>query len=96
MRANRALTVALCLAAALASHARPDRSPAARTEFVKANPCPSTGRTRGACPGHVVDHIEPLCAGGADAPHNMQWQTVEDAKAKDRQELKQCRELRRK
>jgi len=30
----------------------------------------------------VVDHIVPLCAGGADAPSNMQWQTVEAAKAR--------------
>ena len=41
-------------------------------------------------PGYVVDHIVPLCAGGADAPSNMQWQTVEDAKVKDRQERATC------
>ncbi len=27
-------------------------------------------------PGFVVDHILPLCAGGADAVSNMQWQPV--------------------
>lgn len=32
------------------------------------------------------DHIKPLKRGGADDPSNMQWQTVEDAKAKDRWE----------
>jgi hypothetical protein len=26
-----------------------------------------------ACPGYVVDHIMPLCAGGADDPANMMW-----------------------
>jgi len=37
-------------------------------------------------PGHVVDHIIPLKRGGLDEPNNMQWQTVTDAKAKDRVE----------
>jgi hypothetical protein len=41
-------------------------------------------------PGYVVDHIVPLCAGGADAASNMQWQTVEEAKVKDRQERAMC------
>jgi hypothetical protein len=34
----------------------------------------------------VIDHIRPLRKGGADLPDNMQWQTVEAAKAKDRVE----------
>jgi hypothetical protein len=32
----------------------------------------------------VVDHVIALKRGGADAPSNMQWQTIADAKAKDR------------
>jgi hypothetical protein len=32
----------------------------------------------------VVDHVVPLKRGGTDTPANMQWQTAEDAKAKDR------------
>jgi hypothetical protein len=40
--------------------------------------------------GYVIDHIVPLCAGGADEPANMQWQTVEQAKVKDQQERLQC------
>ena len=60
--------------------------PAQRRAFQRANPCPSTGRPSGACPGYVVDHINALKRGGADDPSNMRWQTVEDAKAKDRWE----------
>jgi hypothetical protein len=41
-------------------------------------------------PGHVVDHVIPLACGGADAPGNMQWQTVEEGKAKDKVERKGC------
>jgi hypothetical protein len=66
------------------SHAK--RDPAERRAFQRTHPCPSTGRTSGACPGYVVDHVEALKRGGADSPSNMQWQTVEDAKAKDRVE----------
>lgn len=71
------------------------RDAAIRKEFVRQNPCPATGEQRGACPGYVVDHIEPLCAGGADSTENMQWQAVDEAKAKDKEEWRQCRELRR-
>ena len=62
------------------------RSPQAKREFKMANPCPSTGRSSGACPGYVIDHVTPLKRGGSDAPANMQWQTVEAAKLKDRWE----------
>ena len=37
-------------------------------------------------PGYVVDHITPLKRGGADSPSNMQWQTIAEAKAKDKWE----------
>lgn len=40
-------------------------------------------------PGYVVDHLIPLACGGPDHPVNMQWQPIEEAKAKDRVEL-QC------
>ena len=70
------------------------RDPAQRAAFMQQHPCPSTGKTKGRCPGYVVDHITPLCAGGADRPSNMQWQTKEDAKNKDRLEREQCKRTR--
>ncbi len=36
--------------------------------------------------GYVIDHVRPLKRGGADAPSNMQWQSVAAARAKDRVE----------
>jgi hypothetical protein len=72
----------------------PHRSMSARAAFVRTHPCPATGAHRGACPGYVVDHVMPLCAGGADAPANMQWQTVADGKTKDRTERAECHHRR--
>ena len=68
------------------SHGRIQRSAEAKAQFKKVHPCPSTGKRSGACPGYVIDHIQPLKRGGADAPSNMQWQTVQAAKLKDRTE----------
>jgi hypothetical protein len=71
------------------SHGRIKRSEAAKDAFKRQHPCPSTGRSSsGACPGYVIDHVKPLANGGADAPSNMQWQTKEAAKAKDKWERK--------
>lgn len=60
----------------------PERSAAAVRAFRKANPCPATGQTTGACPGWQVDHRTPLCCGGPDAPENMRWLSVEEHKAR--------------
>ena len=68
------------------SHGKIIRSQEAKNDFKRAHPCPSTGKSSGACPGYVIDHIQALKHGGADAPSNMQWQTVEEAKAKDKWE----------
>jgi hypothetical protein len=87
--------VLLLAALAFPAAATIPRSAAAKAEFKRAQPCPATGAARGACPGWVVDHVVPLCAGGADAARNMQWQTTAAAKAKDRDEHAQCRALRR-
>ena len=66
------------------SRGRITRSKVATRQFERSHPCPSTGRTSGGCKGYVIDHIAPLKRGGADSPSNMQWQTIEAAKAKDR------------
>lgn len=89
------IAIHLACWALILSNTADARSATERSEFHRNNPCPSTGRTTGKCPGYVVDHIVPLCAGGADKPSNMQWQELADSKAKDKQEWRQCRELRR-
>jgi hypothetical protein len=66
------------------------RSTAAKDSFKRQQTCPSTGKSSGACPGYVIDHVNPLECGGADAPSNMQWQTIADGKAKDKTE-RYCR-----
>ena len=68
------------------SHGKIKRSAEVKSAFKRSHPCPSTGKSSGACPGYVVDHVKPLKRGGADAPENMQWQTKADAKAKDKWE----------
>ena len=61
------------------------RSQAAKDDFMR-----RTGHPHG-WPGHVVDHVVPLACGGADAPSNMQWQSTEEGKAKDKVERRGCR-----
>ena len=56
------------------------RSEAARKEFMRQTGFPN-GR-----PGYVIDHIKPLKKGGCDCPKNMQWQTIKQAKEKDKWE----------
>jgi hypothetical protein len=68
------------------SRGRIKRSAAAKDAFKRQQPCQSTGRGSGACPGYVIDHVNPLECGGADDPSNMQWQTIADGKAKDKTE----------
>ena len=86
----RALIVAASLAMVLHVDAGQARSRTARADFVRSQHCPSTGKARGACPGWVVDHVTALACGGRDHPSNMQWQTVADAREKDRWERFGC------
>jgi len=48
------------------------------------HPYPATGRTSGACPAYVKDHVKPLKCGGPAAVSNPEWKTIRDAKAKDK------------
>lgn len=67
-------------------HGKISRSYKAKNAFRRKNPCPGTGKTTGKCRDYVIDHIIALKRGGADEPENMQWQTVEEARIKDRWE----------
>jgi len=87
--ATRPRTVSISIARD--SNGRLKRSASAKREFEAMRPCPATGRASGPCPGYVIDHVMALACGGIDAPSNMQWQTKEQAKAKDKWERKGCR-----
>ena len=41
-------------------------------------------------PGHQVDHIVPLCLGGADVDRNIQIEPIEEALRKDELERATC------
>ncbi len=82
--------VMMVLLTATHAEARNKRSQSAKVEFKQQHPCPVTGSPKGPCKGYVIDHIVPIACHGADAPSNMQWQTVADAKAKDKWERKGC------
>ena len=82
--------------AALAAIASPcsaadSRSFRAEVLFRLENPCPATGETRGECKGYVIDRVIPLACGGVEEPSNMQWQTIAQAREKDRWEKIGCR-----
>lgn len=62
------------------AHGKIQRSEVAKRDFMKQSGYPN-GR-----PGYVVDHIAPLAKGGKDVPSNMQWQTIAEARAKDKVE----------
>lgn len=64
------------------SHGKIKRSSSARYAFMK-----NTGYPHGR-KGYVIDHIVPLSKGGCDCPANMQWQTIEEGKRKDKTERK--------
>jgi hypothetical protein len=70
--------------AARDKNGRIKRNASARNEFMKQTGYPKGRKV------YVVDHIVPLECGGADSPSSMQWQTVQEAKIKDRTE-RNCR-----
>lgn len=88
------IVVFVLLMAAYGAATAAPRSRSARAEFQRFMPCPSTGKSRGPCPGYIIDHVTPLACGGPNLPSNMQWQTITDAKAKDRWERIGCQPAR--
>lgn len=92
---RRGLLVGLLVSLAVAAEAWGacpvvHRSRAVLGQFQRLHPCPSTGKTTGACPGWVRDHITALACGGKDDIANLQWQSIADARAKDKWERKGC------
>lgn len=84
------LLILLLTLASLPADAEYKRSTKAKNQFKQSQPCPVTGRSKGSCPGYIIDHVQALACGGADHPSNMQWQTKADAKAKDKWERRGC------
>ena len=78
--------LAVCIVLPVPVTAREHRSAAVKREFQLTHPCPATGLTSRRCPGYVNDHIVPLACGGPDAVSNMQWQSIREARAKDKWE----------
>ena len=66
------------------------RSAKAKRDFQRGQPCPSSGQSKGPCPGYQIDHTVPLACGGPDTPVNMQWLSLTEKRAKDRIERKDC------
>lgn len=87
--------IAVTLSTSAYSSGSHHRSQSAKREFAQTHPCPSTGERKPSCPGYVLDHVAPLCAGGKDAPSNLQWQEREESLVKDREERRLCARLRR-
>ena len=86
-----ALGLAIGLLPSLTSAADAARMSTTEAQFRAAHPCPATGLIPGPCKGYVIDRIIPLLCGGADAPANMQWLTLAEAKAKARWDRIGCR-----
>ena len=91
MRFVVSITLAFFAAFAVPVHAADTRSFRAEVLFRLQNPCPATGESRGECKGYVIDRIIPVACGGAEDPSNMQWQTLAQAREKDRWEKIGCR-----
>ena len=89
------IAVAVILLSAQAIAAQAPRPSNAEIMFRLANPCPATGQVQGTCTGYVVDRVIPIVCGGAEDPSNMQWQTLAEAKEKDRWEKIGCRKGRK-
>ncbi len=87
--------IALLLIGGRDKYGHVHRSSAARHQFRMLHPCPATGLRKGSCTGYVVDHIVALECGGKDELENLQWQTAEEGRKKDKLE-RLCRKDERK
>jgi Domain of unknown function (DUF4429) len=67
------VAVVIALAIELQLCAKEYRLREVTREFQREHPCPSTGKSSGACRGYPRDHIVPLTCGGLDDVSNMQW-----------------------
>jgi hypothetical protein len=70
-----------------------ERSSSVAYQFRKLNACPATGKIQRTCPGYVIDHMIPLCAGGPDTVENMVFQAKAASYRKDALERALCRRL---
>ena len=86
--------IVIALIAVFSMPAFAERKSSVAAAFKRTHACPATSKSEKSCPGYVVDHVRPLCAGGKDAVTNMQWQSKEEALAKDRVERNLCRAAR--
>lgn len=87
---KRLLTATTLMQTNPAALARLERGHGAKAEFLSKTPFPAMGANRGGCKGYVIDHIKPLACGDADAPSNIQWQTVAEGKAIYKWERRVC------
>jgi hypothetical protein len=94
---SRLLAIFLCLPL-LAQACVPERDDYGRIKrsrkvlsiFRATVPCPATGEVGKRCKGYVIDHKIALACCGSDTIENMQYQTIADAKLKDKWERKLC------
>lgn len=87
-RLSCALLLICSLALPVVADGRPERSRAQVRAFLRQQGLERTPE------GYEVDHIVPLCAGGKDAPENMQLLTREQHREKTRHDLRRCWKLR--
>ena len=84
------IIIILALLVPTFADAHVNRSMSAKRAFARDVACPATGLHKLPCKGFVIDHVKPIFCGGLDNKSNMQWQSVADAKAKDRVERVGC------
>lgn len=53
------------------------RSTAVLNAFKRIHPCPSTGKTTGACPRWAMNHVIPRACGGCDSVNNIDWMATD-------------------